>query len=234
MSEVRLAIRFSRGAAAREMTHLESIAAWDTALRSSGLALAQTEGARPRSRFALAAPLPPGYTSEAEWLEAGLGEEVELQKLVSALNSCLPDGVRALEARVLEPNEPSLQARLRFAEYRMPLSAAAGASRLDAAIEGFFGRASMPWSAQIDGKTKRFDLRGLVDDLWVEQSEGGMALGMRLDASTTGTGRPDSVLAGLGLEPTSRHRTRLLFSHIPEALRLWRRKGRFETDRVER
>lgn len=234
MSELRAAVRFSRGPAAREMTHLESITAWDTALRSSGLALAQTEGPRPRSRFALAAPLPPGYTSEAEWLEVGLSEEVALEKVVSALNSCLPDGLQALEARMLEPNEPSLQSRLRFAEYRMLLGAGARASRLDAAIEGFFGRASTPWSEEIDGKTKRFDLRALVDDLWLEQSEGGVALGMRLDASTTGTGRPDSVLAGLGLEPTSRHRTRLLFSHIPEALRLWRRKGRFETDRVER
>jgi hypothetical protein len=58
---------------------------------------------------------------------------------------------------------------------------------------------------------------------------------MRLDAASTGSGRPDSVLGGLGLtETASRQRTKLIFSYLPEAIRLWRRTGRFLDDRAER
>jgi hypothetical protein len=43
------------------------------------------------------------------------------------------------------------------------------------------------------------------------------------------------VLKGLGLpEPASRHRTRLIFSYLPQGLLLWRRAGRFENGRPER
>jgi len=106
---------------------------------------------------------------------------------------------------------------------------------LEDAIDAFFARERYPWEEDFGGRQKHFDLRDLVDDLWVEQSEAANALGMRLYAAATGTGRPDSVLAGLGLgDAAHMHRTRLLFSYMPEALRRWRRIGRFQPERQER
>jgi len=47
---------------------------------------------------------------------------------------------------------------------------------------------------------KDYDLRPLIEDLWVEGREAdGWVLGMRLRAGDQGTGRPDEVLDALGL-----------------------------------
>jgi radical SAM-linked protein len=210
------------------VSHAEALRTWEEALSGSGLPVATTEGRRPRPRFAVVAPLPQGYTSDCERLELLLTEPVDPADITHALNQRLPQGWRALACAALPAVGPSLQSQVCWAEYRITLGPYE-AHELETRIDAFFRSPSVPWEEAIEGKVKRFDLRQLVDDLWVEQSEGGTALGMRLDASTTGTGRPDSVVATLGLpQPLLRHRTRLLFAHMPEANLRWRRSGRFE------
>jgi radical SAM-linked protein len=235
MTRARVAVRFSRDASLAAASQTDILQAWAEALRASRLPIELTTGRSPRPRFALAAHLPIGYTSEAEWAEVSLSEDIEPSRVVEALSSALPRAMRPLEARRMSAGEPSLHSQLKFAEYRVVLGAPARAADLEKSIDAFFARRSFEWEESFDGRVKRFDLLSLVDDLWVEQSEGGLALGMRLDASTTGTGRPDSVLAGLGLtDIASRHRTRLIFSYLPEAVLLWRRIGRFLNERPER
>jgi len=232
---MRVGVRFSRGGAVKEMTHVEAIRMWEEALAQAGLPIETVEGHLHRRRFTLAAPLPAGYTSDAEWLELHLSEPRPPSEVVDALNRRLPEAVRALETRALFEGEPSLQSQVRFAEYCILTRAGTPVAGLEEAIDAFFARERYPWEEDFAGRQKHFDLRDLVDDLWVEQSEAGNALGMRLDAAATGTGRPDSVLAGLGLgDAAHMHRTRLLFSYMPEALRRWRRIGRFQSERQER
>jgi radical SAM-linked protein len=228
-------VRFSRDASLRGATQVEVLQLWAEALAASRLPVEVTSGRTARPRFALAAALPAGYTSEAEWAEVSLTEAVAPAEVTSALSRALPESMRALGARVMLQGEPGLHAQLKFAEYRILPASGLHAEQIEAMIDAFFARSAYEWEEAFDGRVKRFDLMTLVDDLWVEQSEGGTALGMRLDAAATGTGRPDSVLGGLGLkEAVSRHRTRLIFAYLPEAIRLWRRSGRFLNERAER
>jgi radical SAM-linked protein len=231
----RIAVRFSRDASLTAATQVEVLQMWSQALIASRLPVENTAGRAPRPRFALAAALPPGYTSEAEWAEVSFAEALAPTEVTAALRRALPDAMRPLEARAMRNGEPSLHSQLRFAEYRILAAAGLRAEHLEALIDAFFARGAYEWEEAFDGRSKRFDLKSLVDDLWIEQSEGGTALGMRLDAASTGSGRPDSVLGGLGLtETVSRQRTKLIFSYLPEAIRLWRRTGRFLDDRAER
>ena len=246
MTGRRVALRSSRGMEMAALDQMATIRLWEDALRRSGLPIEPAEGRAARPRFALAAALPPGYTSEAEWLElrleagAASSDEamdgaVSLAEVVASVDRSLPAGLRVIEARFMAEREPSLQSQLRWAEYRVRLAPGTKAGAVAQAIEAFFARPTLPWQETIERKTKRFDLRTLADDLWVEESEGGVALGMRLDASANGTGRPDSVLAGLEAgEAVSKHRTRLVFAYLPQAQLLWRRSGRFENAGRER
>jgi hypothetical protein len=61
-----------------------------------------------------------------------------------------------------------------------------------------------------------YDLRPLIDDLWIESREGAAyVLGMRLRSDSHATGRPDEVLEAMGLGdvPRSIERTRCLFEN---------------------
>jgi radical SAM-linked protein len=229
----RLAVRFGRDERLLEMTHMEALAAWEAALRQAALPVARAEGRSARPRFSLAAPLPTGYTSDAEWAEVHLEEPVPPAEAVPALERLLPPGMRVIAAEAIPDGRPSLSAQLRWAEYRIVLGG--GVAELAGAIAEFFARSAAPWEETVEGKTKRFDLRRLADDLWLEDWGDAVALGMRLDATGNGTGRPDSMIACLGVgQVMSRRRTRLVFSYLPQAVLLWRARGRFEEPRPER
>ncbi len=229
MSARRLAVRFSRGEDAKGLGHREVLDVWEKALGAVDLSVVAVEGRSRRPRFALAAPLPAGFTSSAEWVEIYLHGKVGQSEALDAIGACLPAAFAAIECHWMEKGSPSLQSQLKWAEYCIVWRRGVSGRDIGAAIHAFFERESMPWEETIEGKTKRFDLLALVDDLWAEPWSEGAALGMRLDASTNGTGRPDSVLAGLGLaEPNAKCRVRMIFSSLPDASRLWRRGGRFE------
>jgi radical SAM-linked protein len=229
----RLAVRFGRDERLVQMTHLEALAAWDAALRQARLPVARSGGRSARPRFSLAAPLPLGYTSDAEWAEVHLDEPVAPEDAVRALAGLLPSGMSVLGAEAIPEGRPSLSAQLRWAEYRVVLGG--GVTELEAAVAQFFARPTAPWEETVEGKMKRFDLRTLADDLWLEDWGDAVALGMRLDATGNGTGRPDAMIACLGLHQVlSRKRTRLVFSYLPQASLLWRARGRFEEPRPER
>jgi radical SAM-linked protein len=235
MSGARVALRFHRGPEAVALTPKELIAAISAALGPSDLPIAFAEGGERRPRFGIAGVLPPGYTSDAEWLELFLSMSTPLDHVVARLNEALPQGLLVLDGHRLPKKAPSLQSRLRWAEYSIDFGGSCSKQSLDAAIQAFLSRGSFPWQEVIEGKSKSFDLLALTDDLWTFEEDGRPLLGMRLDASGNGNGRPDSVLKGLGLpEPQAKRRTRMVFSHMPQPVLLWRRGGRFESARPER
>lgn len=229
---IRAAVRFSVAETAMGLGPTDFLRLWQDALANSGLPVALTDGRAPRPRFGLAARLPEGYLSDDEWLDLSLTVFVPPTELLAVLRRSLPAGIHPLECRDVREDEPSLASQLKWAEYRVRLAFGAAADSLEARIDAFFAAASIPWQEEIEGRSRSFDLRALADDLWVEQSEGGIALGMRLDAAATGTGRPDAILAGLGItDVAEKRRTRLLFAYLPYAVGRWLRVGRFESER---
>jgi radical SAM-linked protein len=235
MSGKRLALRFARGPEAAGLGHREAIAVWESALAASELPLASVEGRGGRPRFTVVAPLPPGYTSDAELLEILLSRPVAMETVSDALNAALPSGIRVIEGRTIAKGSPTLQSQVRWAEYAFDFGPEVDAQQVQAACDVLFSRSEFPWQETVEGKTKQFDLLYLVDDLWLGETDAAVRLNARLDASGNGTGRPDALLAGLGLpEPRSKARTALILWRLPQATAMWRRAGRFENPRPER
>ena len=66
-----------------------------------------------------------------------------------------------------------------------------------------------------DTETRRYDLRPLVDNLWIADWDSATGvLGMLLQTDERATGRPDDVLAVLGLSDACRviHRVKLILA----------------------
>ena len=125
----------------------------------------------------------------------------------------LPPGIQILGIKEFWPKLPSLQSLVRFAEYRVEVEA--GGQRLDVetTLHHLLSLESLPWQHQRDTGPRHYDLRPLVDDLWlIDWRSGCAAIGMRLRCSSEGSGRPEQVAAALGFttHPLSMHRTRLI------------------------
>src|SRR5204863_4848717 len=108
---------------------------------------------------------------------------------------------------------PSVQADVRFAEYDV---AVASADVGDAAqkIDAFLAAASVPWEHRRQEELRSYDIRALVESIEiVGESADELRLRMRLRSDSSGSGRPEQVVAALGLlAPQRIHRTKLVLA----------------------
>jgi radical SAM-linked protein len=204
----RLRITFAKGEEIKYISHLDLMRLWERALRRARVPLAYSRGFNPRPKIAVAAPLPVGFTSRGEVMDVILERRISPYNFAKGLAPHLPPGLELLSVEEVDPRLPSLQSQVRSAEYRVMVS-------WDGSREEMEGKLQELLSAEQllrQRRGKDYDLRSLIEDLWVEGKEAdGWVLGMRLRVGDQGTGRPDEVLDTLGLagEPYTVRRERL-------------------------
>src|SRR4030042_1342047 len=209
----RLRLKFSRGQELKFLSHLDLMRLWERALRRAGLPLAYSEGFTPHPQIALAAPLLVGVTSDVELMDVSLSRWVSPQSFVTQIEKQLPCGIVLLEVRPVGVEIPSLQSQVRFVEYRVEVETDAGREKVDSALKSFLSRKDLPWHHHRDTGDRYYDLRALVDDVWLMDCHDSICvLGMRLRCDEKGAGRPEQVTIALGFlqRPKSIHRTKLI------------------------
>jgi len=209
----RLRIRFSRGWEIKFISHLDIMRLWQRALHRAGIPPAYSEGFSPHPRISLAAPLPLGVTSEAELMDIFCAQWVSPHSFTSAVSQQLPLGIEMLQVYQIGSALPSLQSQVRYAEYSVGLVTEKKREEVESALAGLLSADNLPWQHQRDTGLRRYDLRALIDDLWlIDFSEGCCHIGMKLRCDSSGSGRPEQVIKALGFPdyPQSIHRTRLI------------------------
>jgi radical SAM-linked protein len=206
---MRLRITFSKGGTLAYASHLDLMRVWERALRRAGVPLAYSQGFNPRPKLQLAAALPLGHTAEAELLDVWLERSLDVAPFAKALVSALPDGLAMSEVRQVVLEEPALPTQVVSAEYRVEVVSGETAEQVEARIEQVLAAEGLLQEQARPGRAgKQYDLRPLIERLWLEQAsepvEGGVeeervVLGMRLAAREGATARPEAVLEALGM-----------------------------------
>ncbi|MBA7600545.1 hypothetical protein ES703_07601 [subsurface metagenome] len=209
----RLRIRFSRGQEVKFISHLDITRLWHRALIRAGISLAYSEGFNPHPRMSLAAPLAVGVTSEAELMDITLTRFGSPHFFTTAVSRQLPPGIEILQVYPVAPTLPSLQAQVRYAEYKVGLETEKEQKDIESALTSLLSVEHLPWQHQRDTGPRKYDLRALIDDLWlIDWRSGYCTIGMRLHCGSNGSGRPEQVATALGFThyPQSLHRTKLI------------------------
>lgn len=209
----RLRIKYRRGEEVKYISHLDIMRLWQRAFNRAGIALAYSEGFHPHPKISLAAPLAVGVTSEAELMDVTLTRQASPHFFTAAVNQQLPANLEILQVVQIAETLPSLQSQVRFAEYAVELETGKGKEEISSAITSVLSQKNLPWVHQRDTGPRHYDLRALIDDIWLAGFQDyRCTIGMRLRCDASGSGRPEQVAAALGFAetPTSIHRTKLL------------------------
>jgi radical SAM-linked protein len=212
----RLRITFAKGQPIKYISHLDLMRTWERALLRAQVPLAYSEGFNPRPKISIAAPLPVGFTGRGEVMDVVLSRRTSPYNFAKRLKSHLPPGLEILSVEEVYLSLPSLPSQMRYAEYRVAVESKETLAEMEKRVEQVLSAQSLPRQRERKGKVTEYDLRPLIDDLWIEGREGGACvLGMRLQSDGQATGRPDEVLEamGLGEVPRSIERTRCLFGN---------------------
>jgi len=195
------------------ISHLDIVRLWQRALHRAEIPLAYSEGFSPHPRISLAAPLPIGVTGQAELMGILCTKWVSPHFFTAAVSQQLPPGIEILQVYPVALTMPSLQSQVRYAEYRVEIETEKGQKDIESAVTSLLSIKHLPWQHQRDTDTRNYDLRVLIDDLWlIDWHSGSCTVGMRLRCDNSGSGRPEQVATALGFthHPQSIHRTRLI------------------------
>ncbi|HFQ92508.1 MAG TPA: DUF2344 domain-containing protein [Anaerolineae bacterium] len=216
----RLRLTFSKGGAARYISHLDLARALERALNRAQIPVAYTQGFNRRPRMQMAAALPLGYTSEYELADILLRERLEPEEMRQRLMARMAPGIDVYRVADVPTTGASLQALTLESSYLATPLDPVDTAVLQQRITEIMAAESLIRERTRKGKTKAYDLRPLIYELRLED-EPRMArisqdlirdnprnprpaapqIFMRLSLQPSKTGRPDEVVKALGLDP---------------------------------
>lgn len=202
---MRLRITFAKDGALRYTGHLDLHKIWERTLRRAALPLAYSQGFHPQPKIQIAAALPLGFLGRREIVDIWLETDEDNLPTPALLQSAAPPGLTILSVDVVAERAPALQTQVAAAEYEVTLLEAEAGSGLDQRVADLLGRERLPR----ERRGKSYDLRPLIQALEWRPPR----LRMVLSAGQAATGRPEEVLAELGIDllTVRIERTRLIF-----------------------
>lgn len=193
----RLRIHYARGREMRYVGNLDLQLVWERTFRRAGVPIAFSQGFSPRPRFHIGAALPLGFTSTCELLDVWLTEPEDPADFSAQVQASAPPGLLLQYVEEVGLRDPALQVRIQAAGYRALPGEPIPHDDLNARVTQLLEQPALPrvW------REKPYDLRPRILSLALEPAQEGACLSMTLSAAEGATGRPEEVLAALGLDP---------------------------------
>jgi radical SAM-linked protein len=204
-------VHYAKRGRLRFSSHRDFQRAFERALRRSAVPMAYSAGFSPHPKVSYAGAAPTGVASEAEYLEIGLAQRCDPERLRAALDASLPDDLDVLELVEVAPPPPNVKAeslsdRLEASVWEVRLAGTEPATAA-ASVAAFLAVDRVEVTRMTKNGLRTFDARAAVVTLEAgpdpragDASEGSTApcAILRLVVRhVTPAVRPDDVLAGL-------------------------------------
>ena len=157
----RLRLRYAKRGRLRFVSHRDFARALERALRRAAVPMAYSAGFSPHPRISYVGAAPTGVASEAEYLEIGLAERVDPQRLAAALDAALPAGLDVLDCVEARPGGGSLADRIEAGAWRVELPGVPVETLADA-VRTFLDRDAVPVERLTKDGRRTLDARGAV------------------------------------------------------------------------
>lgn len=186
----RLRVRYAKRGRARFASHRDVGRALERALRRAGIPMAFSSGFSPHPRISYAGASPTGAASESEYLELGLAEPVEPERVRDLLNQALPEGLEVVG--VAEADARPLSDLLTASCWRLDVPGVT-ADTAEQAVRALLAEPQHSVERMTKTGMRQFDVRGAILRLRVE-GEGLIELISAIGAPLV---RPDDVVTAL-------------------------------------
>lgn len=159
--------RFVKGSTLRFISHLDLVRVFHRAVRRARLPIEFSKGYNPHPKISFGSALAVGCTSEAEFVDFELTDEVSPKEFIKRLNDALPYGIKVLEAKEVPKNTPSLMSKINTAIYCIALELPKGlsSSEVKQRIKRFMELKTIRIKKLKKNRQKEMDIRNLIYEL---------------------------------------------------------------------
>lgn len=188
---MKVRIKFSKEGPVKFIGHLDVMRYFQKAIRRADIDIAYTSGFSPHQIMSFASPLSVGHTSSGEYFDVELHSMPEKEELIRRLNAVMVEGIRILDAAVLEEGKGNAMASVAAADYLVTFrEEAALPADWKERLLAFYGQPSIPVLKKTKKGEKEIDLKESIYGLEIRE-EGVYLL---LDAGSGSNIKPGFVL----------------------------------------
>lgn len=181
-------LRYSKEGLLRYVGHLDMLRNWERILRRAQISLVFSQGFSPRPLLSLAAPLPVGLLSRAEYLELETTED--LLAAAARISGTLPSDMTLMGITPVATQTKSLMGLVRWADYTVRGLEEQEMAALQMRVADFLQQTSVWQDVARKSGTRRVDIRALVQHAEVQNG----LLRLRLATGSAGNLRVNDFL----------------------------------------
>jgi radical SAM-linked protein len=202
----RLRVTFRKVGATRWIGHLDVSRTWERALNRAAIPMAYTQGFNRRPRMQFASALPLGYTSACELVDLWLATEIDPAQALAQLQTCMAPGIEVTAAKTVDIKEaalPTLTVASRFVVRfnHVDVDADLLAVRVSEMLAAETVLIEKPGRKN---RGKLYNLRPRIMSMRVIAGQP-VEMEMVLSAAEGQAGRPNDIVAALGIDPLATH-----------------------------
>jgi radical SAM-linked protein len=190
----RIRLQFAKRGRLRFASHRDFQRAFERALRRAGVPMAYSAGFSPHPKISYANAAPTGAASEAEYLEIGVMDRIDPDRLADALDRCLPTGFDIVAA--VRVGAGDFASRLEASVWQVVLPGVPAAVGADAAA-ALLAQESVTVQRMTKKGIRTFDIRPALVAARCASGDDGCAILTLVVRHGTPSVRPDDVLVGL-------------------------------------
>ncbi|WP_129596880.1 TIGR03936 family radical SAM-associated protein [Anaerophilus nitritogenes] len=201
----KIRIRFTKKEWMIFISHLDLLRLIERALRRAKVSLSFSQGFNPHPKISFATALALGVSSDGEYMDIEVEEEIDLQWLKKTMNEELPEGIEVLGCKYIPIKSKALMAFVEYSTYRVrcPLIQKIEEDDIKKRIENFMNEEEI-WIEKIINKkgrkqNKSVNIRPLIEKIELANyEEDNCVLKMMLKTGSQGNIKPDIVIEKLG------------------------------------
>lgn len=195
----RVRIGFSKGTGVRFVSHLDLLKAFERAIRRAGIPIAFSEGFNPHPKMSFASALAVGVTSDAEYMDMDLREDVEPAEIARRLAEVLPSGIEIKSIRLVPDISPPLMAVVSRARYevRARFADPYTEDKLQECIKETLNRKELVVEKNTKKGPRLKDIRPGILSLTAQAAGDEAVFDMLLQTGNEGNTRPEEVIRGM-------------------------------------
>lgn len=142
--------------------------------------MAFSQGFNPHPKISFGPALVVGATTEADYMDVDLEEEISAEEFKKRMNKVLPPGIKIVESYEVDVNDP-LSKRIKAAEYILKVNFKKNCKDVENKLEEFIKRDAIELEKETKSGKKMIDLKFYLLDLKaLEIKEGYLKLYIKL------------------------------------------------------
>lgn len=212
----RFRAKFIKGEEVKFLSHLDILRTFNRALRRSGIPVAYSQGYNPHPITSFALPLSVGVTSDGEFVDVDIIEDLSADEFVEIINKGLPEELRVVEAKEVDLKS-NIMSIISGAKYTVRVCGK-GLDDLREKVSSLFAQESIFIEKETKKGIKEADIKPDIRDLKVLNKNGEyVELYMYLSAGSQSNLKPDAVVkalekyCGVEVDDTDVHRVELIY-----------------------